>query len=95
MAKRKIFLNLEERVSVVHRITNGESASKIAKSLNVGKTQIQNIVKNKDDILSRWYAGSNSTIKVQKRSCTFDDLDSKSGNGLLRLGLAIYPSAGR
>ena len=61
MAKRKIFLNLEERVSVVlvHRSTNDESASKIDKSLIfvLEKHKFRsNVVKNKDDILIRWHA---------------------------------------
>ena len=50
--KRKI-LTLEDHVNVVERLSKGESARSITLSLNVGKTQVQTIAKEKDDILRR------------------------------------------
>ena len=55
--KRKIIL-LEERVKVVDRLSKVESARAISISLSVGKTQIQTIAKEKDEIRCRCsYAG--------------------------------------
>ena len=73
--KRKI-LTLEDRVKVARRLTSGESARFIAASLGVGKTQIQTIAKEKDDILRRWEAGENGERKCAKsRKCVYQDLD--------------------
>ena len=49
--KRKA-LTLEERIKVIERNKKGENAISIARSLDVGKTQILNIVRERDSILS-------------------------------------------
>lgn len=60
-------LTLEERIKVLKRHGNGEKAITIARSLGVGKTQIQSIIKDKEDILKRWQAGENTDRKQCKR----------------------------
>ena len=47
LRKRKV-LTLEERVSVLDKIEKGQSCCSVAEELGVGKTQIQNIVKDKE-----------------------------------------------
>ena len=72
--KRKI-LTLEDRVKVVERLSKGESARSIALSFNVGKTQVQTIANEKDNILRRWKDGENGDRKYgKKRKCTCEDL---------------------
>ena len=51
---RKV-LTLSQRVNVIKRSEKGESAIAIARSLEVGKTQIQGIVRDKQLILKRWH----------------------------------------
>ena len=46
-------LTLEERVRVIERKKGGETAIAIAKSVNVGKTLIQCIIRDSDSILER------------------------------------------
>ena len=75
--KRKI-LTLEDRVKVVERLSKGESARSIALSLNVGKTQVLTIAKEKDDILCCWKDGKNGDRKYGKygkRKCAYEDLN--------------------
>ncbi len=45
-------LNLEQKVQVIKMSEGGSSARSIAEKLNVGKTQIQSILKRKADVLS-------------------------------------------
>ena len=62
--KRKV-LTLEERVSVLNKLQR-QSCHSVAEELGVGKTHIQNIAKDKDDILKRWAAGESSKKKYTK-----------------------------
>ena len=73
--KRKV-LTLEDRVKVVDRLTSGQSARAIAASLGVGKTQIQAIGKEKEEIKRRWKDGDNGDRKYSKaRKCVYQDID--------------------
>jgi transcriptional regulator with XRE-family HTH domain len=75
--KRKI-QTLEERLDVVKRSRKGETAIAIARSLGVGKTQIQSIVNDQANIVDRWENGENSERKYSKaRKCTYADLNEK------------------
>ena len=47
MSRKRKFLTLEERIKVIERSDKGDAARRIAADLNVGKTQIQNIIKDK------------------------------------------------
>ena len=64
-SKRKV-LSLLERVKVVERSDKGESCLAIARSLSVGKTQIQSIVREKESIKRRWQAGESGERKTSK-----------------------------
>ena len=59
--KRKV-LDLADRVKVIERHNKGETAIAISLSLGCGKTQIQEIVNDKESILSRWRNGESSTL---------------------------------
>lgn len=50
-SSKRTELNLLQRVEVVKRLNNGETATKIAGDFNVGRTQIQNIKKRKAEVL--------------------------------------------
>ena len=63
-------------MKVVEHLSKGKSARSIALSLNVGKTQVQTIAKEKDDILYRWKDGENGDHKYgKKRKCAYEDLN--------------------
>ena len=51
MSQKRKTLTLEERIRVFERSGKGEAARCIASDLNVGKTQIQNIIKDKVSFL--------------------------------------------
>ena len=62
----------------IQRNIAGETAIAIALSLDVGKTQIQNIITDKDDILKRWESGENVERKyVKVRKCVYTDINDK------------------
>ncbi len=73
--KRKV-LNLQQRVEVVQRARKGESCHAIAKSLGCGKTQIQSIVNDGDNVLSRWEDGGRADQRYLKaRKTDYDELN--------------------
>ena len=51
--KQKV-LDLEERVEAIELHEKGQSALAISKVLKCGKTQIQEVVNDKEDVLRRW-----------------------------------------
>ena len=51
--KRKV-MTLDERVCVIKLSNQGDSARKIAASLGVGKTQVQTVIHNKEEIVKEW-----------------------------------------
>ena len=75
-SKQKV-LSLLERVKIVERSDKGESCLAIARSLGVGKTRIQSIIREKESIKRRWQAGESGegkTSKIKKTAlATIDD----------------------
>ena len=63
--KRKL-LNLEQRVNVVKQHDKGVSCRAIAKSLDVGKTQVQGIINDRAKIMNLWDNGAISGVKFRK-----------------------------
>ncbi len=57
-AKKRKVMTLDERIRVIIRSNDGESARKIAASLGVGKIQVQSIIRNKDAITKEWESGT-------------------------------------
>jgi len=50
--KKRVLLTLAEKISVIKKLDQGISAYKIAAEIGVGKTQIQNLRKRKQDVLN-------------------------------------------
>ena len=75
--KRKL-LTLEERVEVLRLYEGGDKCVKIASIFGVGKTQIQDIVKKKEEILSKWKSGENGQVKIlNPRSTNYSELNER------------------
>lgn len=72
--KRKV-LTLEQRVDVLSQFDKGQSCRSIASKLDVGKTQIQSIISNRDSIMVQWKDGSRGAARkylTAKRSAYTD-----------------------
>ena len=55
--KRKV-LTLEDRVKVIKLFDSGKSGRQIPESLDVGKTQIQNIINEHKSVMDQWHNGA-------------------------------------
>ena len=64
--KQRVVLNLEDRYRVIERNEKGESARAIADRLGVGRTQILNILHDKESIKQRFENGESLTRKISK-----------------------------
>ncbi len=53
MSRKRKILNLEQRVNVVKQHHKAGSCRAIAKSLDVGKTQVQGIIHDRAKIISK------------------------------------------
>ena len=76
--RKRTALKLSDRVKVIQRSDNGESAEAIALTLGVGKTQIQNIVKEKAEISKLWESGGDARAKfVKLKKCLYEAINEK------------------
>ena len=76
MSRKRIVLRLKERVNILKKIDEGKSRRAVLSELGVGKTQVQTIVKEREDILRRWESGERSNKKyVKPRTAGYDELD--------------------
>jgi hypothetical protein len=68
------FLTLEKRIKVISDSESGMSQRCVAKIYNCGKTQIQQILKNRQHIQKKWHQNGNKTMK---RECgrTFKEIN--------------------
>ena len=57
MSRKHKVLSLEERVDVIKKFNKGSSCHAISSEIRVGKTQVQSIVRDREDILKRWESG--------------------------------------
>lgn len=73
MAKKQKVLTVEERFAVLKKANEGKSCCAISIKLGVGKTQIQTIVKERDDLMKRRESGQRSDKKY--RTAGYEDLD--------------------
>ncbi len=56
---------MEERVKVIRLNEKGDKSRKLADTFGVGKTQINNIIANKENIMKAWTSGElNSQRKI-------------------------------
>ena len=56
-SRKRTVLDLEQRVAVLKKINSRQSCRKIANELGIGKTRIQGIVRDKEDITKQWEDG--------------------------------------
>ena len=93
--KRKV-PTLEERVSVIRNADSGSSCRAIAAELGVGKTQVQTIVKDREDIMRKWEEGERCTAKYSKpRAIGYEDLDKIMWEWFIRARSKNIPVSGR
>ncbi len=55
--KRKV-LSLKDKVSVIEKHQSGSSCRAIASVFDVGKTQVQSIIANSENIMQEWRSGA-------------------------------------
>ena len=79
MATRKrVILTLDSKVKVIRQHEKCIGPRQLAAEFGVGKTQINNIVTAKADILKLWDDGVNGQLKlVAVRKCPYVDLNEK------------------
>lgn len=93
--KRKL-LTLEERVDVIKRSRKGETSITISKSLNVGKTQIQNIVREQDKIIAAWENGVSADRKYFKeKKCPYEEVNVKTWEWFCEARAKNIPVSGK
>ena len=67
MPPKRKFLTLVERVKVIGLNNKNRSARKITEDFGVGKTQVQNILKRKAEVLDEY---ENNISGARKHPCT-------------------------
>ena len=76
--KRIEVLTLAERINEIKRSEKGGKSIAIATSLGIGKTQIQSIILDKENLKERWEKGEDAGRKTVKRmKCMFGDLNDR------------------
>ena len=79
---------------MIDRSERGETAISIVTSLQVGKTQIQNIIKDKDSIKARWEAAESrdrKLTKIRKTKVSTPTSMRKFGSGFVKPEEEIFP----
>ena len=96
MSRKRKVLTLEERVSVIQNADSGSSCRAIAAELGAGKTQVQTIVKDREDIMRKWEEGGRCTAKYSKpRAVGYEDLDKIMWECFIRARSKNIPVSGR
>ena len=77
MSKRKFF-SLAEKVKIINYAEENPhlSSRKLAEEFGCGRTCIQTLIKQKEDILTDWKCCENSSLKKKGRSEEFQDIDN-------------------
>ena len=75
--KRKV-LTLQEKIDVIEKSSKGKSSREIAAHYQCGKTQITNIIANKEKILEEWEKGANCEQRyIKRRKTEYSDLNQQ------------------
>lgn len=94
--KQRKVLTLKERIDILRRVEGGRSCRSVAAEFEVGKTQIQKIVQQKEDLLKQWAEGGNSLRKYTKRRRSpYEDLDIVVWEWFVRARSKNIPVSGR
>ena len=92
--KRKC-LNLEEKVKAIRLHEKGISCKKISVEMGVGKTQIQNAVNNKVDILDKFISGVPADWKIlTAKRLLHPEIDDKLFQWFIKQRGLIMPLTG-
>ena len=84
MSKRKLsekpksrkLLTLEDRIKVIERWESGASSRQVGNEFGYSRSQIQTIMKQKDEILQKWYERMNAEVKyLVPRNLVCADVD--------------------
>ena len=70
--RKRVILTLDSKVKVIRQHEKDIGSRQLAVDFGVGKTQINNIITAKADILKLWYDGVNGRRKlVAVRKCPY------------------------
>jgi predicted DNA-binding protein YlxM (UPF0122 family) len=73
--KTRVVLDLNTRVKVIHASERDKlSVKQIMKMLNIGKTQVYEILKKKTEILKRWENCAIGKIKGELKKTAIEDV---------------------
>ncbi len=75
MPPKRTCLTLEERVRALKMFESGKSTRFVADQMGVGRTQIQNAVKRKREIMEEYEANENCEKKRPRRATEYDDIN--------------------
>jgi kinesin family protein 6/9 len=78
-SKRKITtLKLEERYEVLKLYDTGKSSRQIASELGVGRSQIQNILKRKSQVIEDYFGNGDLDRRRKLRKTGFEDVNQRT-----------------
>ena len=95
MSKRTFF-SLTEKVKVINHADKNPhlTSRKLAEGFVCGRTCIQTLIKQKEDILTDWKCCKNSSLKKKGRSEEFQDINNAVSRWLCMAREALIPVSG-
>ena len=95
MSKRNFF-SLAEKVKIINYAEGNPhlSSRKLAEEFGCGRTCIQTLIKQKEDILTDWKCCENSSLKKKGRSEEFQDINSAVWRRFCMAREALIPVSG-
>ena len=95
MSKRKFF-SLAEKVKIINYAGENPhlSSRKLAEEFGCGRTCIQTLIKQKEDILTDWKCCENSSLKKKGRSEEFQDINNAVWRWFCMAREALIPVSG-
>ena len=88
-------LTLDERVKCLKLLEAGKSSRIVANELGVGKTQVQNVLKRKREIMDEFESSGNSSAKRPKfESGQYSDLNKLVHDWFLDVSARMLPVSG-
>ena len=96
MAKKRKFFSLAEKIKIItYAGENPDFGSrKLAEVFGCGKTLIQTLLKQKEDLLADWKSHENSSIKKRGRSEEFADINNAVWRWFCMAREALIPVSG-
>lgn len=75
MASKRKCLTLEERVKCLKLLESGKSSRVVASELGVGRSQVQNVLKRKREIIDEFEGNGHLQMKRSKRETEYGELN--------------------